>query len=210
MFSPAPSCCVSIGSWSSGRAAELAAPNLMLPPVGLSLDSCLGVGLLVSKFPRHPRLVWFRPVPPGIVGPREPLTCEHRRGGEEQEGIVGNGASRPAGLPLGVLENINILGDALDLQMIALHFVMQRKEVKGVPDGAPCLKVSQEVSRVYLGVYCLGIPELADPCVRDDGEHELCCLLSRGVLCSSVRAPRLVWRLEACPDDGCCRCRYSL
>ena len=43
-------------------------------------------------------------------------------------------------------------GDALDLQLIALHFVMQREEVKSVPAGAPCLKVIEEVSRAYLGV----------------------------------------------------------
>ena len=99
--------------------------------------------MLISKFPRRPRLVWFRPVLPGIVGPGEPLICEHRRGGEKQEGIVVNGASHPTGLPLGVLKHINTLGDALDLQMIALHFVMQREEVKGVSAGAPCLKVSK-------------------------------------------------------------------
>ena len=97
---------------------------------------------------------------------------------------------------------MNILGDALDLQMIALHFVMQRKEVKGVTASAPCLKVSKEVLRVYLGVNCFWVPELPDPCVRDDGEHELCRLLSRGVISSMVRAPCLVCRLEACPDDA--------
>ena len=137
---------------------------------------------------------------PGRTGWNQ--TRRERRGGEKQEGIVGNGASRPAGLPLGVLEHMNILGDALDLQMIALHFVMQRKEVKGMPAGAPCLEVSQEVSRVYLGVNGFGVPELLDPCVRDDGEHEMCRLPSRGVICSVVCAPCLVCRLEACPDDG--------
>ena len=105
-------------------------------------------------------------------------------------------------MPLGVLEHINILRDAIDLQMIALHFVMQRKEVKGVPDGTPCLKLSKEVSRVYLGVNGFWVPELPEPCVRDDGEYELCLLTLRGVIRSTVRAPCLVCRLEACPDDG--------
>ena len=99
---------------------------------------------------------------------------------------------------------INILGDALDLRMIALNFFMQRKEVKGMPVGAPCLKASKEVSRVYLGVNGFWVPELPYPCVRNDGEHELCRLPSRGVIRSAVRAPCLVCRLEACPDDGRC------
>ena len=64
------------------------------------------------------------------------------------------------------------------------------------------MKVSQEFSRVYLGVYGLWIPELSEPCVCDDGEHELCRLPLRGVIRSAVRAPCLVCRLEPRPDDG--------
>ena len=52
-------------------------------------------------------------------------------------------AGCPAGVLLGVLEHINILGDALNLQMIAMHRIVHRKEVKGVPDSAPCLEVSK-------------------------------------------------------------------
>ena len=107
--------------------------------MGLRLNARLGVGLLVSKLPRRPRLVSFRPVLPGIVCLGEALTCEHRCQGEEQEGFVRYGASRPSGLPLGVLEHVYVLGDALDLQMIALHFIIQRMDVKGVPACAPCL-----------------------------------------------------------------------
>ena len=36
-----PSCCVSIGIWSSGRAAELAAPNLVLPSWAWALTLAL-------------------------------------------------------------------------------------------------------------------------------------------------------------------------
>ena len=87
--------------------------------------------------------------------------------------------------------------------MIALHFVMQREEVKGVPAGAPCLKVSKEVSRVDLGVSCFWVPELPGPCVPDDGKHKPCCLSSRGVISTAVCVPCLVCRLEAYLDDGC-------
>ena len=48
-----------------------------------------------------------------------------------------------AGLPLIVLKHINILGDALDLRMIALRLVVQREEVKSVRAGAPCLEDDQ-------------------------------------------------------------------
>ena len=79
---------------------------------------------------------------------------------------------------------------------------MQRKEVQGVTAGAPRLEVRQDIPRVYFGVESLRVPELADPCICDDGEHELCRLPSRGVVRGAVSAPRLVCRLEACSDDG--------
>ena len=55
-------------------------------------------------------------------------------------------------MPLGVLEHINILRDALKLEVLALHFIMQRQEVKGVPAGAPRLQVCKKVFWADLGV----------------------------------------------------------
>ena len=104
----------------------------MAPPehgtdlVGLGLDPRLGVGLLISKFPRRPRLVALSPVLPDVVGLGEPLVGQYCRSGENEEGFICDGAPRPAGLPLGVLNHINILGDTLDLKMVALHLVVQR------------------------------------------------------------------------------------
>ena len=71
-----------LGFWGGGGICR---SELGIAPVGLRLDSCLGVGLLVSKLPRRPRLVGFRPVLPCIVCPGEALTCEHRRRGEWKE-----------------------------------------------------------------------------------------------------------------------------
>ena len=71
-----------------------------------------------------------------------------------------------------------------------------------MPAGAPRLEVSQEIPRVYFSVERLGVPELADPCVRNDGEHKLYRLPSRGVIRGAVSAPRLVCRLKARSDDG--------
>ena len=42
---------------------------------------------------------------------------------------------------LGVLEHIYILRDALNLEVIALHFVVQRQKVEGVTACAPHLEV---------------------------------------------------------------------
>ena len=40
-----------------------------------------------------------------------------------------------------VLEHIDILRDSLDLEVIALHFIMKRQEVEGVPALSPRLEV---------------------------------------------------------------------
>ena len=43
------------------------------------------------------------------------------------------------------LEHVYVLGDSLDLKVVALHFVMHRQEVKGVPDSAPHLEVGNDI-----------------------------------------------------------------
>ena len=105
--------------------------------MGLGIDPRLGVVLIVSKLPRGPRLLVLGPVFPVFICPGEPLAGQHRRAGKKEEGVICDGAARPADLPLGVLEHNNILGDALNLKMVALHLVVQRQEVEGVLAGAP-------------------------------------------------------------------------
>ena len=59
---------------------------------------------------------------------------------------------------LGVLDNIDIFGESLDLGVVALHFIMQRQEFKGVPAGAPRLEVCKEVFLADLSVYGVRVP----------------------------------------------------
>ena len=44
-----------------------------------------------------------------------------------------------------VLEHVYVLGDALDLEVVALYFVMKSQEIEGVPAVAPRLKVGKDV-----------------------------------------------------------------
>ena len=92
--------------------------------VGLCFYTCLGVGLLVDRLPLRPGLVPFRALFPIIIGARKSLTCEQRRTGKYYQGLFGNCLPCPAGLPLRVLDNVYVLGDALDLEVVALHFIM--------------------------------------------------------------------------------------
>ena len=75
-------------------------------------------------------------------------------------------------LLLGVLEHIYILGDALDIEVIVLHFVVQCQKVEGVTNRAPRLEVRKEVLWCNLSVERIGVPKQSDTCVGDDGEDE--------------------------------------
>ena len=86
--------------------------------------------------------------------------------------------------------------------MVALYFVMQRQEVEGVPADAPHLEVGEYFRGRNLSVYQVGVSQFADPGVGNDGEQELCCLLSRCFICSMIGALCLVCRFIARTDDG--------
>ena len=78
---------------------------------------------------------------PISVCAREALASNHSGTRNEEEGLVWDRSSRPDGFPLGILEHIDILGYSLDLEVVALHLVMQRQEFKGVPAGSPRLEL---------------------------------------------------------------------
>ena len=115
---------------------------------------------------------------------------------------MGYRSSFPAGLPLRVLEHVNVLGVSLDLEVVALHFVMQRQEVEGVPAGAPRLEVCNYILGHNLGVQRAGVVQFADPGVSNDGKNELCCFPSRRFVCSTIGTLCLVGHLGARMDDG--------
>ena len=53
---------------------------------------------------------------------------------------------------MGVLKHIDILGDALDLEVVVLKLVMHHQEVKGVTSIAPRLELRKKVFWADLGV----------------------------------------------------------
>ena len=101
-----------------------------------------------------------------------------------------------------VLEHVNVLEDALDLEVVALYFIMQHQEVEGVPAGTPCLEACKDIFGNDIGVKRVGVAQFADPGVGDDGEHELSHLLLRRFLCSTVCALGFVCRYGARTDGG--------
>ena len=146
------------------------------------------MGPLVCCFTLGSGLVPLRALFLIIIGARKALTCEHGLTRKKEQGFIGDCSTCPSGLPLHVLEHVYVLGDALNLELVALHFIMQRQEVEGVPDSAPRLEVGNYVLGGNLGVERFGVSQFANPGVGNDGEHELCHILLRRFIRSVIGA----------------------
>ena len=100
---------------------------------------CVGVRPLVTGLPVGPCFLFLGLILLVVVGNRVSISCEHCRACEEEERFVGDCAAGSPHLLLCILEHINILGNPLYFEAIALHFIMQRQEVEGMATCAPRL-----------------------------------------------------------------------
>ena len=97
---------------------------------------------LVGRLPFDPSFVGLGAILLVAVRPQKLFRCEHHCRCEEKERFVSDRAAGSPRLRLGVLEHIDILGDALNFEVIALHLIMQCHKVEAVTTCASCLEVS--------------------------------------------------------------------
>ena len=90
------------------------------------------VHFLVVCLPFSPILFGLDAILPVFLRPRKYFRCEHCCRCEEKEYFVRDHATGSLRLLLGVLEHFDILGDALNFKVIALHFILKHQKVKGV------------------------------------------------------------------------------
>ena len=62
----------------------------------------------------------------------ETISGQNCVGRDEEEGGIRDEIACPLGLLLGIFECVDILGDALHVQMAVLHFILQRQQIKGM------------------------------------------------------------------------------
>ena len=134
------------------------------------LVTCLTVG---------PGFLVLGSILPVVIGPWVSLSCEHHRDREEEERFIENCLAGSPRLLLCILEHINILGDTLYLEVIALHLIMQLQEVKGMENCAPHLEVGEKRLWHDVGIKCLHFSEFPHPRIINDGEDELRSLSPR-------------------------------
>ena len=101
-----------------------------------------------------------------------------------------------------ILEHINILGDTLYFEVIALNLIMQRQEVEGIATCAPLLEVVKKCICRDVGVKSLCVSEFPLPRIFDGGEDEMHSLLPHRLVGAAVGALGFVRRFSARADDS--------
>ena len=109
--------------------------------VGLRFYSRFGVRFLVGRLPFDPSVVDLGAILSVVVFLRKYFRGEHCGRCEEKECFFRDFLAGSPHLLLYILEHIGILGDALDFELVAPHFIMQRQKVEGVTTRASRLKV---------------------------------------------------------------------
>ena len=93
----------------------------------------------------QPKFLFLGSILPVAVVPGVSLSCENIYACKEEERFVCDCLARSPRLFLCILEYINILGYPLYFKVIALHFIIQVQEVKGMATYAPCLEVGEKL-----------------------------------------------------------------
>ena len=120
---------------------RICSAKLVRPFRGLCFDARFIVRPLGTGLPVGSGFLVLVSILPFIFGTWGLLSYEHFRDRKEEESFVGNCSS---GLPLllmCILENIDIIGDPLYIEVISLHFIMQLQEVDGMATCAPRFEV---------------------------------------------------------------------
>ena len=146
----------------------------------------IGLGFLVLG------LIFSTSVGLGVL-----ISCDHSRACEEEDRFVGDCSAASLRLILCILKHINILGDLLYFEVIALDFIMQHQEVEGMATCAPHLEVVKKRLWHNVSVKRLRVSEFLHPCILDDGEDELRRLLPRRLVGVTVGVLGFVHRFRA-------------
>ena len=176
--------------------------KLVRPFSDLCFDARLSVSPLVTGLPLVTGFLFLGLILSFVVGLWVSLSCEHRRACKEEERFVGDCSSGLHHLLLCILKNINIVGDPLYFEVIALHLIMQHQEVEGMATCALCLEVDEKCLWFNVGIKSLCDLELPHPRTLDDGEDELRSLLPRRLVGAAVGSIGFVRRFRAHADDG--------
>ena len=108
--------------------------ELVLTFSGLFLDLGLLASCLVDIFPGGPILLVLAEVLPHFFSSGEMLSQQHDVSRNEEEGVNRFRIACSLGLLLRILERVDVLRDALHVQMLVLYLVLKCKYIEGMED----------------------------------------------------------------------------
>jgi hypothetical protein len=82
----------------------------------------------------------------------EVLHCKDSRQGHHHKLVICNGHACPLWLFLGILQHVDILGDAFRLHLVGVHFCAEGDHINGVEFPAVCVKKGNDVQGCHLSV----------------------------------------------------------
>ena len=71
------------------------------------------------------------------------------------------------------MERVDILRDALHVNMVILYFIFQCQNIEGMEAAAYCLQVFQELQWLHSGVERDGLTQFVEPCVVHDHKNKV-------------------------------------
>ena len=134
---------------------------------------------MIGGFPPIPLALGDADLPPILVGAGELLHAENGVRCDDDKHFVGDGVVGPFGLGLGVFEVVYVFGDALTIEMVPLHLVLECEDIKGMDNPTHCLGVGNQFPCSNEGILRLGLFEFADPGAFNNAEDKLPCFYSR-------------------------------
>ena len=111
------------------------------------------------------------------------LRCEDGRRGHHHKFDVGDGHACPLCLLLGILQHVDVLGDAVRLHVVLVHVCSEGDHVHGMEAPAVCIEERDDLEGSHLrveGVRVLEVvePDLVDGLVEELGGSSLCRLVT--------------------------------
>ncbi len=142
------------------------------PPRGQDLTLALHVSKTEGRLPRCPRACAGGQALPIINLPQKMLGRKDGRRSHHHKFDVGNGHARPLHLFLSILQHVDVLRNAVRLDIILMHVGAEGNHVDGMKSPAVGVKEGDNFKGRHLRVEGVGILEVFEPDLGDGFSEE--------------------------------------
>jgi hypothetical protein len=148
------------------------APPSGSPPQGQDLTLALYVSKMEGRLPRCPHACAGGQAFPIINLPQKILGRKDGRQSHHHKFDVGDGHARPLCLFLSILQHVDVLGNAIRLDVILMHFGAEGNHVNGMKSPAVGVLEGDNFKGQNLSVEGVGVLEVFEPDLIDGFSEE--------------------------------------